>query len=119
MAALLMSFVPAVWHSDGALSRRQPGDAKHGSGPIVGSANVSQRTAVSSTPQLPAPLLCFRPCAPGSPFVTVRLKWPLQDAPFWSQNAIPAGLVVPGAEYSCSAGGFSSLERRLPVASDS
>jgi hypothetical protein len=39
-------------HADGALSRRQPGAAKHGLGEIVGSRNWSLRTEVSSTPHL-------------------------------------------------------------------
>ena len=113
-----MSLVPAVWHADGALSRRQPGDAKHGLGPMAGSMKVSQRTEVSSMPQLPAPLLCFRPKAPGMPLVTVRVKFPAQLVPFMFQNWIPAPLVVPGEPYACSLGAFSSLESRLPVASD-
>src|SRR5712692_9384388 len=96
-AALLMSAVPAETHADGPLSRRHPGDAKHGSGPMVGSANVSQRTEVSSMPQFPAPLLCFRPSAPGRPLVTVTLKSPAQLVLFMFQNSRLETLVVPGA----------------------
>ena len=96
-AALLTSSVPAETHADGALSRRHPGDPKHGFGPMVGSMNLSQRTDVSSMPQFPAPLLCFRPSAPGRPLVTVTLKSPAQLVPFMFQNWMPAVLVVPGA----------------------
>src|SRR6266576_6957643 len=44
------------WQEDGALSRRQPGAAKHGFGETVGSMNRSYRTEVTSTPHL-----LFRP----------------------------------------------------------
>src|SRR5260370_24198615 len=117
----LLVMTPGVsWHSDGALSRAQPGELKHGFGVIPGSLKVSNRTDVSSTPHW---LSLFR-----GPFSAIPLpagvdtiasvKSPAQLVPFRFWNCGLARLVVPGDEYSCSSGGFSSLESRLPLASD-
>ena len=113
----LVSSVATSWHSDGALSRRQPGERLHV--PKVGSRNVSHLTEVSSTPQVLAALipLCLIPPAPAT-ILTASEKWPAQLVPFKFQNWIPARLVVPPWPYAPSSGAFSSLERRLPVASD-
>ena len=50
----------------------------------------------------------------------VTLKCPAHPTPFWSQNCGFATAVVPGepALDSSSSGAFSSLESRLPLASD-
>src|SRR5215472_8264130 len=113
----LTSSVVTDWQADGALSRRQPGEVKQGSGPIVGSRNVSQRTDVSWTPQVVEGLT---PCLTPNPatMLTVRLKLPEQPAPFWSQNWMPAPapLAAP-APLRPSLGAFSSFESRLLLAS--
>src|SRR5438309_11448583 len=118
MPELFVSVVLIDWHSDGALSRRQPGAMRHGSGPMVGSRKVSQRTEVTSTPHAPVVPKCFKPWPPGSPLTTANVKWPAQLVPFWFQNWMPARLVVATDEYSSSSGAFNSLESMLPVASD-
>ena len=46
------------------------------------------------------------------------LKWPAQPVPFWSQNCGLAMLAVAGAELSSSSGALSSLDSRLPLASE-
>ena len=46
------------------------------------------------------------------------LKWPAQPVPFWSQNCGLAMLVVAGALESSSSGALSSLDSRLPLASE-
>src|SRR2546427_5290845 len=128
------------WQDEGALSRRHPAPLKHA--PAEGSRNWSSRTDVSSTPHLLSrPRVSFTPvwqpagvfgkrlvhagpartfCA-GALFVTV--KWPEQPLPprpvlFWSQNWGFAREVVEPGVFSISSGGLSSLERRLPFASD-
>src|SRR5712671_3020840 len=113
---LLASAVLTAWHEDGALSRRHPGEPRHGSGRIVGSLKVSQRTEVSSTPQLPLPPWCLMP-KPGAG-VAATLKWPAQPVLFMSQNCGFATADVPTAAVLSSSGAFSSLESKLPVASD-
>src|SRR5207244_7509348 len=116
MPWLLASAVLTGWHDDGALSRRQPGAPRQGSGRIVGSLKVSQRTEVSSTPQPPLPPWCLIP-KPGAG-VAATLKWPAHPVPFMFQNCGLTTAVVPGAATLSSSGAFNSLESRLPVASD-
>src|SRR5205809_3015254 len=113
---LLASAVLIALQADGALSRRQPGAAKHGLGPMLGSTNWSYLTDVSSMPQLPAPPWCFI-AKPGAG-VTSRLKEPAQPTPFMFQNCLAAIAVVPGAVALSSSGGLSSFESRLPLESD-
>jgi len=48
----------------------------------------------------------------------VTVKCPEHVTPFWSQNCGFATEAVPGAEYSCSSGARSSLETKLPLASE-
>src|SRR3989442_5088039 len=74
---LFPSRVFTNWHAEGALSRRHPGEARHGSGKIVPSLNRSSRTDVSSTPQLPPPPWCFIPL-PGATGETDGFKRPSQ-----------------------------------------
>src|SRR6267378_2214463 len=114
---LLASAVLIALHADGALSRRHPGDAKHGLGAMLGSRNWSNLTDVSSMPQLPEPPWCFIWLGAAAA-VTARLKWPAQLTPFMSQNCGLAIAVVPGAEELSSSGALSSFESRLPLASD-
>src|SRR5512142_3208540 len=99
------------WHSEGALSRRQPGVARQEAGVMVGSRNWSLRTEVSSTPQrLLRPLVSVTPEWQPAGLEGLRLvhvgprvmvwpapldteKCPVQLAPFWSQNCGSATLV--------------------------
>src|SRR6266850_3455647 len=131
------------WHADGALSRRQPLPvAQRLLRPAVmfGSRKRSSRTEVTSTPHLLLRLWTsltpvWQPagvCTPpgfemfvhagpmtivwAAEFVTV--KCPAQFVKFMSQNWGLAAEPVPGDDESCSSGAFSSLERRLPLASD-
>src|SRR5713101_538625 len=125
------------WHSDGALSRRQPGAARQGLGAIVESRNRSSRTEVTSTPHLlfllrvsvtpewqPAGVCGERSVQAGPRVIVwpaaafVTLKCPAQFAPFMSQNCGFATDVLAGAAQFSSSGAFSSLDSRLPVASD-
>src|SRR5216684_6700914 len=110
----LVSSVLTCWHSDGALSRRHPGDTLQV--PRLGSRNVSHLTEVSSTPQVLAALMppCLTPPTPAT-MLTAKLKWPAQLVEFIFQNWMPAVFVVPPALYMPSSGALSSLERRLPV----
>src|SRR2546422_6256361 len=113
---LLASAVLTSLHADGALSRRQPGEAKHGFGPMWGSMNWSYLTEVNSTPQLPEPPWCFMPKVGAATATT--LKEPAQPTLFMFQNCLAAIAVVPGAVALSSSGALSSLESRLPLASD-
>src|SRR4051812_38394360 len=91
---LLASAVLTARHADGADSRRQPGELKHGLGVMFGSRKRSNLTDVNSTPQLPAPPWCFMP-NPGAA-TTATLRCPAQPVPFMSQNCGLAVELVPG-----------------------
>src|SRR6266702_450813 len=94
MPWLLASAVLTARHADGADSRRQPGELKHGLGAMLGSMNRSNLTEVSSRPQLPPPPWCFMPNEGAA--VAARLKCPAQPVPFMSQNCGLAVELVPG-----------------------
>src|SRR5579885_1910993 len=99
MPWLLASAVLTLVHADGVLSRRQPGDAKHGLGPIVGSMNVSHRAEVSSMPQLPLPPWCFMPLpAPTATAAAVNVP----EQPPAAQKSVTARVGVPVAFHFSS-----------------
>src|SRR6266850_494484 len=131
------------WHADGALSRRQPLPVAHRlvrPDVMFVSRNRSSRTDVTSTPHRLLRLWTsltpvWQPggdCTPpgfemlvhagpvtivwAAEFVTV--KCPAQFVKFMSQNWGLAAEPLPGADEACSSGAFSSLESRLPLASD-
>src|SRR5438270_9042017 len=110
---LLVSVVLTTSQADGALSRRQPGEAKHGLPATEESRNRSYRTDVSSIPQLPPPPWCLMPF-PGAGTTEV-VKVPTHPWPPQKAAGLPlAAAVEPGAFHCSSWGAFSSLVSRAP-----
>src|SRR5258708_14625582 len=117
----LLVMTPGVsWHSDGALSRAQPGELKHGFGVMPGSLKVSNRTDVSSTPHW---LSLFR-----GPFSAIPLpvgvetiasvKSPAQLVPFGFQNCGLASDVWPASLSSCPSAAWTPWDGMRAVAAD-
>src|SRR2546430_14285662 len=80
---LLVSVVLTISQEDGVLSRRHPGEAKHGLLATEESRHRSYRAEVSSIPQVPPPpwRLMPNPCAGTTEAVKAPTQpWPPQQA---------------------------------------